>query len=353
MQKQAIPKKAYNYNQQSGSIDFINGSQILLKDLFFYPSDPDFDELGSLEINGGYIDEASQVTEKAKNILKSRCGRWKPEIYTFTPKLLMTCNPSKGWLYNQFYKPSKDGTLPSNKRFIQALYSDNSNLSSHYIQNLDELDTVSRARLKLGDWEYDNDPSKLIDYNSILDSFSNEFVQEGKKYITADIARFGKDKTVIGYWNGMRCEEIIVMATSSIPESASVISDLRMRRGVQLSNVIVDEQGLGGGVKDLLRCEGFVSNTRARGNFSNLKSECYFELAKTINENRMYIFASDKVKELICQELEVIKSETLDKDGKLSVINKDKMKEILNRSPDFADMLMMRMYFEVRIISYF
>jgi hypothetical protein len=67
----------------------------------------------------------------------------------------------------------------------------------------------------------------------------------------------------------------------------------------------------------------------------------------------MYIFASDKVKELICQELEVIKSETLDKDGKLSVINKDKMKEILNRSPDFADMLMMRMYFEVRTISYF
>ena len=51
---------------------FPNKSVILMKDLEFYPSDPDFDELGSLEITGYFIDEANQITEKAKNIIGSR-----------------------------------------------------------------------------------------------------------------------------------------------------------------------------------------------------------------------------------------------------------------------------------------
>ena len=42
------------YNSQSGVIQFINGSQIIMKDLFLYPSDPHFDSLGSLEITGAF-----------------------------------------------------------------------------------------------------------------------------------------------------------------------------------------------------------------------------------------------------------------------------------------------------------
>ena len=32
--------KDYNYNAQSGEIDFDNGAKVILKDLFLYPSDP-------------------------------------------------------------------------------------------------------------------------------------------------------------------------------------------------------------------------------------------------------------------------------------------------------------------------
>jgi phage terminase large subunit len=62
----------YRYNQQSNTISFPNGSQILLKDLFLYPSDPNFDELGSLEITDAFIDECNQTVEKAFNVVKSR-----------------------------------------------------------------------------------------------------------------------------------------------------------------------------------------------------------------------------------------------------------------------------------------
>jgi len=100
----------YQYNAQSNIITFQNGSTILLKDLFQYPSDPHFDELGSLEITGAFVDECNQITEKAWNIVKSRI-RYKIDEFGLIPKMLGTCNPAKGWVYNNFYKPHKEGKL--------------------------------------------------------------------------------------------------------------------------------------------------------------------------------------------------------------------------------------------------
>src|SRR5690606_11053280 len=109
----------YKFNAQSNIISFPNGSEILLKDLFSYPSDPNFDELGSLEITGAFIDECNQVSEKAWNILKSRI-RYRLDEYGLTPKILGTCNPAKNWVYSKFYKPSRDGELENSKMFIQS-----------------------------------------------------------------------------------------------------------------------------------------------------------------------------------------------------------------------------------------
>lgn len=43
----------------------------------------------------------------------------------------------------------------------------------------------------------------------------------------------------------------------------------------------------------------------------------------------------------------------MDKDGKKQVIPKDKVKELLGRSPDYSDMLMMRCWFELRVLNHF
>ncbi len=91
----------YKFNAQSNIITFYNGSEIILKDLFLYPSDPNYDSLGSLELTFACIDECNQITEKAKQIVSSRL-RYKLDVYNLIPKLLMTCNPSKGWVYHTF-----------------------------------------------------------------------------------------------------------------------------------------------------------------------------------------------------------------------------------------------------------
>lgn len=344
--------KHYKYNGQSNQIEFFNGSVILLKDLFAYPSDPNFDELGSLEITDAFIDEANQVTDKAKNIVRSRI-RFKLDEYNLIPKTLYTCNPAKNWVYSDFYKPQLDGTLPTSKKFIPSLIDDNPFISKHYKESLLTLDTASKERLLFGNWEYDNDPSTLIEYDKIIDCFSNTFVPTGSPYLTCDVARFGNDSTVIGIWHGLRVR-FYQYRNKSVVEVADIIKSHQQTHQIPTSHIIADEDGIGGGVVDILRCKGFVNNssplenpiTLKKENFDNLKSQCYFKLAEKINNNEIYIENDGNIKQSIIQELEQVKQKDMDKDGKKRILPKDSVKALIGRSPDFSDAMAMRMYFE-------
>ena len=341
----------YNYNAQSGMIQ-VGDSEIILKDLFHYPSDPNYDSLGSLEITGAFIDECNQLNVKAKDVLKSRI-RYKLDEYGLIPKMLLTCNPAKNWVYTDFYKPSKDNTLSEDRKFVQALATDNPYISKHYIDNLRTLDKNSQERLLHGNWEYDNDPAKLFEYESLTDMFTNEHAEAGKKYLTVDVARFGQDKTVIIEWDGLRATNIRIIQQNSIESLVNEIKDISRVQSIPRSAILVDEDGVGGGVVDFLKCKGFVNGSKAikeRGrdtNFSNLKSQCYFKLAEYVNNSKIFVSCIQDVKELLIEELEVVKAKDIDKDNKLAVEGKDKVKDLLGRSPDISDALMMRMYFEI------
>ena len=342
--------KNYEYNGSSNIITFSNGSQVMLKDLFHYPSDPNYDSLGSLELTMAFIDECNQITQKAKAILSSRI-RYKLDEFNLIPKMLMTCNPAKNWVYNEFYLPNKQNKLPIHRKFIQALASDNIHISEHYEEQLLKLDIISRERLLYGNWEYDDSEDKLIEYNAILNIYENTLQQEGEKYISADIARFGKDKTVIIYWNGLRAEKIKVLATNTITQAANEIREIQRTYGVKLSNIIVDDDGVGGGVRDILKCKGFVNNGKVINgeNYQNLKTQCYYKLAEYINTGKMYVHTNNtNIKEELTKELEQVRRDKIDKDTKLAILPKEKVKQILGRSPDYSDALMMRMYYELR-----
>lgn len=346
----------YIYNAQRGIVTFPQTeSEILLKDLATYPSDPNFDELGSLEITDAFVDETNQISKKAWDITKSRI-RYKLDDYGLIPKMLGSCNPAKNWVYSDFYKPFKDGMLPKNRQFIQALLSDNPHISKHYRDNLLQLDKNSLERLLNGNWEYDDDPAALMSFSKITDIFTNSFVLPGEKYITADIARFGSDHTVIGIWSGMRLFRIVTIEKNKVTEAADRIKDLCNTYAVPLSNVIVDDDGVGGGVVDILGCEGFVNNssplpnkeTKEMENYNHLKSQCYFKMAEMVNNNELFI-EDHTFRDVIIQEMEQVKQHNMDKDGKKQVVPKDKVKELLGRSPDYSDMIMMRMWFELVI----
>lgn len=337
----------YTFNGQSNIIYFENGSEIILKDLFAYPSDPNFDSLGSLEITDYFIDEVSQISEKAVSVVRSRV-RFKLNEYSLVPKGLLTCNPSKGWLYNKYYQPHREGKLPSNREFIPALPGDNPHLPQSYLDQLDQLPEQLRKRLRDGDWDFDESIDVLFTTDNVLRCFRDELLT-GKKYITADIARYGVDRTVICVWDGLSLIHITELRKAGVNESITAIRGLMEKHGVSLKDVIVDEDGIGGGVKDVMRCQGFLNGSKAtKPEYQHLKAECYFKLAEYIEKSKITFINVDKHQNDIVQEFDMIRRKNIDKDGKLAVTGKDEIKRIHGRSPDYADAIMMRMYFELK-----
>ncbi len=362
--------KHYRYNAQDGTITFTNSSQIILKDLFTYPSDPNFDSLGSLEITGAFVDEVNQISHKCQQIIKSRI-RFKLDEFGIIPKFLGTCNPSKGWVYTEFYKPFKDGVLEPAKAFIRALAKDNPFVSRHYIELLKGIkDKATRERLLNGNWEYDDDPACLFSYEVIQDLFTTKAKNRDGLYISGDVSRKGRDTMPIGLWKGLqlvKVKKIPDEIRASTKKSAYWIMKWAQAEGVRFSHIVLDEDGVGGGVVDNIPgCVGFVNNSspilskqdeikKKQGqyfeNFGNLKAQCYFKLAELAELGQVGI-SKDAMesndKEALIEDLGQAKQKDIDKDGKIYLIGKDQIKENIGRSPDFGDMLMMRMIFEVK-----
>lgn len=147
----------FKYNGQDHTILWANGSKTILKDLFLYPSDPDFTSLGSTEYTDAFIDEATEITERAFDIVNSRL-RWKISDFGLIPKTLITCNPSPGWVKNRYIVDDKRNSivLKPYQKFVQALVTDNpdENFKALYIEQLEKLTSdFDRQRLLYGDWE--------------------------------------------------------------------------------------------------------------------------------------------------------------------------------------------------------
>ena len=359
-----ITDKQWKYNGQDNFYELHNGSKVCLLDAKYLPSDPEYYRFGSMQMTRGAIEEAGEFEEAAKNNLAASIGRWKNNEYKLKAKLLQTCNPSKNYLYREYYIPSKNNTLPEWRKFIQALPDDNKMLSDGYLDNLKRnLSPSEKSRLLDGNWEIDTDASALIDYNKIIDTFSNNHVMEGRKCITGDMARLGGDKIVIIEWSGFR-GHIKFYQKQDLATTASMLEAARSRLGCGKSDILIDEDGLGGGVVDFYGCKGFVNNAKplpspshpqrdVKGaiqpeNYDHMKSQCYYKLAERINKNEIYItYDDDRVREWVIQELEQVKQKKLDSDMKKGVIPKDQVKELIGRSPDFSDALMMREAFEL------
>lgn len=356
------PKQHFVYNDNASKINLFNGTEFQLMDLDRLPSDPNYERVGSTEYTAAFIEEASEVEVKAKEVVRSRI-RYKLNEYNLVPKLLMTCNPSKNWLYQQFYKPFKDGTLSQDKAFIQSLVTDNPHISPHYIASLRNLqDRILRERLLNGNWEYEDSDNALFSYDDLLDMFTNTVSTEGK-YISCDAARFGNDKAVITRWEGLKIVEKIEFAKSATTLVEDEIKKMAANHFIPMSNVVVDEEGVGGGIVDHLDCKGFVGGsspidrrieevveikTEYKINYKNLRAQCYHKLAELTMKKQIAVGIEDlEFRNRLIEELEQIRIINIDRDAKFQIVPKEEIKLSIGRSPDYADTVMMRMYFEV------
>lgn len=354
----------FKYNSQQSIITFTNGSVIYLLDTAFQPSDPLYTRFGGLELTGCAVDESAETQAAAIDILFTRCGRKKNDVYDLPTKFLETFNPDKGHVYRRYYKPWKEKRIVPHYKFVRALPTDNPHPSAaDYIANILKNGTEQTIqRLIHGNFEYDADPAALIDTDKANDVFTNYHVSGGKKYVTADIARLGGDRIVIIEWNGMR-GKVTAFDKKLLTNTTTAIEAARVRNGCGKSGVIVDSDGLGSGVMDFGGFKGFVNGSSplpdpknpvdangkpVKENYDNLKSQCGFRMAEIINANGLYLECEEWMKDLIIEEFEQVKQKQLDSDMKKGLVPKQTVKEKLGRSPDFWDAILMRIWFELK-----
>ena len=367
-----IPETDWKLNGQYNYIEFINGSKIDLLDVNFVPADPIFERFGSLEYTGGWLEEAGEIDFKAFDVLKTRVGRHLNKEYGLHPKLLITANPKKGWLKRLFYIPFKNGTLSKAYAFVKSLYSDNSYTSDIYGEQLNEIsDKATRDRLRDGNWDYDDDKACLIKGENIDDLFTNT-VDDGEKYATLDIARFGKDTSKLYLWKGFKNYKRITWKNKATNILAGLVKEVLVEEKIPYSHVIGDEVGVGGGViDDLVGINGFIANASPlenpnskkiivvrngketeitqKENYRTLKDQCGYMLADKVNSHEMSLEVNDESeREYISEEIGELKDFAPDEDGKKRLVPKDIIKENIGRSPDDLDNLIMRMWFELK-----
>jgi phage terminase large subunit len=208
-------------------------------------------------------------------------------------------------------------------------------------------------------------------FDNIRDMFTNTIVKDGQKYLVVDVARYGRDKTVCNFFDGLESYRREQYQEQGTDKTIQLIRDFAATEKIPFSHIIVDEDGVGGGVVDQFTgIKGFTANstpiatrsmlrrqvlpqanitvegTRHVANFQNLKAQCAFKLAELVETHKIAAKPGGDQDEIM-EELAQIKQKDMDKDGKLKIIGKDEVKEALGRSPDTGDTLLMRMWFEL------
>jgi len=257
-------------------------------------------------------------------------------------------------------------TLIKSFTFIAGSIYENTELMTKdpsYLANLLIQDEQTKLQLLKGNWKVNVNADSIFDYSKTIDTFTNEHVKDGKRYISADIALHGSDKFVVIVWSGLRAIDICVMEKSDGSVVENKLKELAKQYSVPQSSIIYDADGVGAYLKGYLQNATSFNNggapVKVHGevlNYRNLKTQCFFALADVVKKSEIffservanYKIGSKLVREIIVQESRAIKRKNIDADGKIQLIPKEQMKNILGRSPDFMDAIMLRMFFELK-----
>jgi len=350
------PDIDYRSNNQTHTYKFKNGSEIILIETSFAPRDPDFLRFGGLELTAAAVDESNESTQKAIDTLFTRTGWQKNEEHAIPRKMLETFNPNKSHVYNRYWKPYRDKEETEKKKFIPALPSDNPHPSvKQWIEDVIAVgDTTLIERLIHGNFDYDDDPAGLCDFRAINDLFTNDHIQPGgHNYISADLAMQGRDRFIGGHWEGLVGYVDLDIQKIKAKGIEQKLTSLKIKHRVPNSRLVADSDGLGEYLESYIEnIETFHNGSKAVDSltYANIKAECAWKLAELINRREIKVVCSKDQEERIKTELSTcLKADKVDSDtDKKRLIPKKRMRELLGRSPDYMDFLIMRMIFEVK-----
>lgn len=339
----------YKFNRNDMIMEFIStGSKLFFVELYDNPSDPDFTRIMSMSLTFACIDESSEINYKAVQMLFSRLS-YKLKEYDLIPKLLIVSNPTRGWLFDHFYKKYKDNTLENYKMVILGTPLDNPSAGQSYIDHQSKvLSKLNIERYLKGNWLYDDDTYSLFSYDDLMDAFYVEPKNKTGYYISVDVASGnGSDNSCIIVWRGLEMIKVFLDNKTPTDKLIDIIKEYMTNFKVSIKNVIIDADGLGIGVANHLKgCNQFTANSRPKNNenYQNLKTQCIYKLAEYVKNHDIKF--SIEHKDMIIRELQQYEIKA-DKDGKTQTTDKNEIKKNIGYSPDITDAILERMDYEL------
>lgn len=361
-----ISEADYKLNLLDSTLEYANGSSILLLDLTAKPSDPEMESLGSLEITGAFVDEIGEVNKKSFDILASRVNRWLNKEYNLTGKIVGSTNPSPGFVRQEFFdKYEKMGggriqkwpnghvyvrgeRVDAYDVYIKSTAIDNPFIDDNYVEGLRRLPPQERKRLLDGDWNYLDEDNSLFTM-SIIDKMTVYDIPEEQtkfeKYIGVDPSDAGKDSTIVTLVEqGVITKQLEIK--SPVTKDAAIgffiagkLIDFAEKNGFTkpiAKHITIEGNGVGASLRDAMRTLGWACNI-------------YTATLQTRNEG-FYQFMLDadsgaiKILNTIIEDgtlLRQLAAHRYDLDsGKPVITRKKDLRQILGRSPDHADSAM-------------
>lgn len=371
-----VRDEEFKYNAQDGTITYINGSKIILIDMAWQPSDPDFDKFGSLELTHVIIEEVGEAIKKAVDVLGSRRNRMLNKEHGIVGKMVMTCNPTQNFIRQDYYKvyaelgmgrmqkwqrgevihPQTRERLPAYRAFVRSSVYDNPFVDENYIETLKNLDPQERKRLLEGNWNYADEDDTLFK-SLLMDRVTVYNLPEATdvfdKYIGVDVADKGKDETIATLVvDGVIITQKVLDISKQLDEGetkqttekplsylyADELIKFAQQNGFtanQASRIAIEGNGVGVGMRDAMRIRGWYITLYEATSIT--RSQAYYDFQLDMDAGAIKMLHGIDDGELR-RQLAAHTYEMVDQVPK--VLKKAKVKEALGRSPDNADSAM-------------
>ena len=186
----------YKINNLEGTVTFWNDSVILLKEMVDLPSDPNFERFGSSEYTIAFVDEVSEISERAIEVLFSRL-RWRTHETFKTPRMFMSTNPCITWVRSRFVQDDDGNPIvcKEGEAYVPFSIFDNPDIKFRqtYEASLNKIrDRATRERLLYGNWDF-------VDTN-IMAAYSSF---DGEKHLVSNLREkvYNPLKPIVNSWD--------------------------------------------------------------------------------------------------------------------------------------------------------
>jgi hypothetical protein len=342
-----------NHHKTEKYYQLINGSIIFYGGLKPSSEAVSTERLKSMELGWFAIDESTEIQKKYFDILKTRL-RHKVNGRTIRYKGLLASNPEPGWVRSDFI----DNKSPD-QIFIPALPTDNPYLPEGYVDSLKRnLPSELVKKYLEGDWDVLEGENYLFPYSLVKVAMERDLPTGEPVQAGLDVARMGGDEIILAIRYGPVVDIKYSRKFQDTMQTAGEVGLLIDKEERQLKEwsgenlkipIYVDIPGLGGGVYDRLKEQGydvyeFQPGGKASNNLYNDRVERFLNKKAEASWNLRNLLEAGEVSlpndPILMSQLVSIRYE-IRSDRKIKVESKEDAKKRGLKSPDRADAVIM------------